>query len=136
MEKKVVLIQTDLVDKGLVGVEQYSRLATYVMLNEIQNARMGNNLDLTKTNPSIWLPIDTLPTVAYKDLIMYLAVSKVETDRYKCSEIHAIEVGNDDRFTDYILINYDEDKYDGLDFTRPHWMYIKHIFREVFDKEI
>lgn len=135
MEKKVVLIQTDLVDKGLVGVEQYSRLATYVMLNEIQNARMGNNLDLTKTNPSIWLPIDTLPTVAYKDLIMYLAVSKVETDRYKQSAIHTIR-SNDDRLTDYMLINYDEKLYEGLNLIDPHGMYIKHVIREVYDKEI
>lgn len=135
MEKKVVLIQTDLVDKGLVGVEQYSRLATYVMLNEIQNARMGNNLDLTKTNPSIWLPIDTLPTVAYRDLIMYLAVSNTETDRYKKSLVHTIR-SNDDRLPEYILINYDEKLYEGLNLIDPHGMYIKHVIREVYDKEI
>lgn len=135
MEKKVVLIQTDLVDKGLVGVEQYSRLAMYVMLCEIENARMGNNLDLTRTNPSIWLPIDTLPTVAYKDLTMYLAVSRVETDRYKKSSVHTIR-SNDDRLPEYILINYDEKLYEGLNLIDPHGMYIKHVIREVYDKEI
>lgn len=135
MEKKVVLIQTDLVDKGLVGVEQYSRLAMYVMLCEIENARMGNNLDLTRTNPSMWLPISTLPEIPDLNIVKYLAISNTETDRYKKSLVHTIR-SNDDRLPEYILINYDEKLYEGLNLIDPHGMYIKHVIREVYDKEI
>lgn len=135
MEKKVVLIQTDLVDKGLVKVEDYKKLVTYVMLCEIEKARIGNNIDFTTTNPSMWLPISALPTITYSNLIKYLAASRIETDRYKMSEVHTIR-SNDDRLDDYMLINYDEKLYEGLNLHNSHDMYIKHIFREVFDKEI
>lgn len=135
MEKKIVLIQTDLVDKGLVDITKYSRLATYLMLCEIQNARMGNNLDLTKTTPSMWLPISTLPTITYHNLFKFLAVSEVETDKYKKLLVDSIR-SNDDNLPDYVLINYDEDKYKDLNLNNPYSMYIRHIIREVYDKEI
>lgn len=135
MEKKIVLIQTDLVDKGLVDITKYSRLATYLMLCEIQNARMGNNLDLTKTTPSMWLPISTLPTITYYNLFKFLAVSEVETDKYKKLLVDSIR-SNDDNLPDYVLINYDEDKYKDLNLNNPYSMYIRHIIREVYDKEI
>lgn len=135
MEKKIVLIQTDLVDKGLVDITKYSRLATYLMLCEIENARMGNNLDLTKTTPSMWLPISTLPTITYYNLFKFFVVSEVETDKYKKLVVDSIR-SNDDNLPDYTLINYDEDKYEGLELNNPHSMYIRHIIREVYDKEI
>lgn len=135
MEKKIVLIQTDLVDKGLVDITKYSRLATYLMLCEIQNARMGNNLDLTKTTPSMWLPISTLPTITYYNLFKFLAVSEVETDKYKKLVVDSIR-SNDDNLPDYTLINYDEDKYKDLKLNNPYSMYVRHIIREVYDKEI
>lgn len=135
MEKKIVLIQTDLVDKGLVDIHKYSRLATYLMLCEIQNARMGNNLDLTKTTPSMLLPISTLPTITYHNLFKFFAVCEVETDKYKKLVVDSIR-SNDDNLPDYTLINFDEELYKDLNLNNPYSMYIRHIIREVYDKEI
>ena len=135
MEKKIVLIQTDLVDKGLVDIHKYSRLATYLMLCEIEGARTGNNLDLTKTNPSMWLPVSTLPCITYDNMFNFLMVSEVETDKYKKLMVDSIR-SNDDRLDDHILINYDEDKYKDTNLSNSYSMYIRHIIREVYDKEI
>lgn len=135
MDKKILFIQTDLVDKGLVNVKDYSRLATYLMLCEIQAARMGNNLDFTKTNPSMWLPISTLPAITYENLFKFISLSEVETDKFKKLMVDNIR-SNDDNLPDYVIINYDEDKYEGLILNDNYNMYIKHIIREAYGKEI
>lgn len=135
MEKQITLIQTDLVSKGLVPVEEHARLATYLMLCDIENARMGNNLDLTKTCSSMWLPISTLPTINAINIAQFIVTWDTETDKYKRLLRDTIR-SNDDRLPDYIIINYDEGKYEGLTLNNPHSMYIRHIIREVFDKEI
>lgn len=135
MEKKIVLIQTDLVDKGLVDIHKYNRLATYLMLCEIESARMGNNLDLTKTTPSMWLPVSTLPTITYHNLFKFLAVSNIETDRYKKSIVYTIRVGADN-IPDYLLFNYDPVLFDEEDMNKVFYRYIKYMVKELYGEEI
>lgn len=143
MEKKIALIQTDLVDKGLVEITRYQRLSTYLMLCEIEGARMGNNLDFTKTNPSMWLPISTLPTITYENLFKFISLSEVETDKFKKLMVESIR-SNDDSLPDYVIINYDEGKYkeliqgkyEGLTLNDTYSMYIRHTIREIYNKEI
>ena len=148
MENKILLFQTDLVNTGLVKVEDYPRLVTYLMLLDIQEARMGNNLDLTKTNPSLWLPISTLPTISYLNLFTYILENARDND--KCKRLLLYRTGDDIgelpdyelRLQDtYMIINYDADMYKDLqdnvfELHHRYEEYIKHIIREVFDKEI
>lgn len=148
MENKILLIQTDLVNTGLVKVEDYSRLATYLMLLDIQEARMGNNLDLTKTNPSLWLPISTLPTISYLNLFTYILENARDNDKCQRLLLYRTEddIGELPDYTlrlqdTYMIINYDVDMYKDLqdnvfELHHRYEEYIKHIIKEEFGKEI